>query len=522
MLDTQRVEVLRGPQGTLYGQGSTGGTIRFLANNPTFDGVNGEIGTSFYTTQGGDMSSEVSAITNIPVVDDTLAFRVAARYKDVGGWMDQPEAGKDDINDSQTSYLRIKGLWQASDELTVNAMVLRSRGEVGARNASNVKGVNSDAYYYRQIGPNDMPLLSTGVDNQSDIYNLTLSYDFGFATLTSSSSKINILNDNKPYSVRVSQEPNINSGFLILDFSNDIEGFSQEIRLGGTTQDNQFDWVFGAFYADSEWVYNSDGFGSYSDGVVGSSRGANGFVRGSKSTALFTHVSYHVNEKVTLEAGARYFEDDRSFDNAPRPEDVTVSRKGTFDHVSPKISLSYALNNDASVYVSVAEGFRSGGFNARAQETFEPETVRTYEVGAKALLLGGRLKADTALFYTQYEDFQAVDLIDNRAFITNPGAVDIEGIEFSAQFNVSEQLSVGASGHYINTEYVKISKNFSRVNIGDPLNWVPKYSVAFNTKLNFDGPLSSAGFVLLDYSVQAGSFATLRPVLKWNPILFSY
>ena len=214
MLDVQRVEVLRGPQGTLYGQGSTGGTIRLLTNNPTFDGVNGEIGSSFYTTQGGDTSSEVSAITNIPVIDDTLAFRVAASYKDVGGWIDQPDANKEDINDVETSYIRVKGLWQASDDLTVNAMVIRARDDAGAQGYGNIKDSQGDLFW-RQVERNGLPLLGTEISTYSDIYNVTLNYDLGFATLTSSTSQVEFGTDPYNYSFSVNQDPVSNAGLLV-------------------------------------------------------------------------------------------------------------------------------------------------------------------------------------------------------------------------------------------------------------------------------------------------------------------
>ena len=126
-IDIERVEVLKGPQGTLYGQGSVGGTIRFIAKKPSFDGIEGQIGGSAYGTKDGDSSGEFTGVLNLPVIDDTLAFRVAATYKDRGGWIDRPDAGIDNANDSELSSIRLKGLWNISDDFNANLTVINHR-----------------------------------------------------------------------------------------------------------------------------------------------------------------------------------------------------------------------------------------------------------------------------------------------------------------------------------------------------------------------------------------------------------
>ena len=507
LLDVQRVEVLRGPQGTLYGQGSTGGTIRFLTNNPTFDGISGEIGSSFYTTQTGDASSEVSAIANIPVIDDTLAFRVAASYKDIGGWIDQPDVNKEDINDVQESYIRIKGLWQASEDLTVNAMIIRTRNDAGAQGYGNIKDAN-DTPFWRHVERDGLPLGGPEISHYTDIYNLTLNYDLGFATLTSSTSQVDFGTDPYVSSSSISQDPAVNAGRFVAGIFFEVEGFSQEFRLAGAANNNKFDWVIGAFYSDVDLAQGVESANRYSDGVFVSPVASFQTVRSSKSTAIFANVDYHLTEQITLNAGARYFEDDRTADGT-----FYATPKGaTFDHVSPTFGLSYALSNDASVYIRVAEGFRSGGFNTiNNAEDFEPEIVRTYEMGAKALLLDGRLQTEAALFYSQYLDMQDIDFSDNvpgRGVTINVGEAEIQGVEWSAQLSVSEQISVGFSGHYMDTEFIKVSErgaSFDSTDVGDPINYVPKYSASFNAKFDFEGPMGAAGFTALDYSVQAGS-----------------
>src|SRR5262249_54830419 len=125
--DLERVEVLRGPQGTLYGDGSVGGTIRYITRSPDLRAVGANVDVALHATEDGSPSERVGAMVNIPLLDDTLGIRVAGTYDHMGGWIDQPSAGKKDFNNQDLSDVRIKALWQPSPQLTVNAMVVIHR-----------------------------------------------------------------------------------------------------------------------------------------------------------------------------------------------------------------------------------------------------------------------------------------------------------------------------------------------------------------------------------------------------------
>ncbi|MDB9724472.1 TonB-dependent receptor [bacterium] len=510
--DIQRLEVLRGPQGTLYGQGSTGGTVRYITNNPVFNDIEGEITASAYSTQDGGMSNETTAVLNLPVIDDRLAFRVVAGYRDIGGWIDQPDTGKKDVNNTEATNLRIKGLWQASDDIEISGMVLRYRSDVGARNIANIR-LGNGTPFYRQVERNGLPTPGTDFDIDNDIYNLTLNYDFGFATLTSSSSHFNIKNMIESVSGNIGQTVAPNSGFLDTDIFLEVEGVSQEIRLASAGDDNKFDWLVGAYYSDADDVFFSPDVGVFSGGV-GNNFGVFSTNENSKTNAIFANVDYHLSERLTLTAGARYFEDERTADYVVGTF-LDVIRKESFDHFSPKLSLSYSLGDDASIYASIAEGFRSGGFNFFDSTTYEPETIRTYEIGTKASLFDGRLSATSAVFFSQYSDYQSVDRVLNSdglsIFATsNPGDAEMLGVEWSAQYSLSDQLSVGFNGHYIDTEFTKVSSAVASNVEGDQLNGTPKYSYSLNAKYDFDWAFGAEGFALLDFSEQGGSVDIAR------------
>ena len=399
-IDIERVEVLKGPQGTLYGQGSVGGTIRFIAKKPSFDGIEGQIGGSAYGTKDGDSSGEFTGVLNLPVIDDTLAFRVAATYKDRGGWIDRPDAGIDNANDSELSSIRLKGLWNISDDFNANLTVINHRTDDGASNQINT-GAISDSNF-KSIVRNGQDFLPVNIDYQYDLYNLTLNYDLGFATFTSSSSWTDVETLQASYQTSFGGFDTAFVGLVVT-----AEAYSQELRLAGTS--NAIDWVIGGFYTDSEEIQATD-IEYYSGGVF--LGGLTDYVNPatSESTAVFGNLSYHLNDQLTLSLGGRSFDDDRTFDIPA----FGVSSSGSFDNVSLKGSISYAPTETSNFYLSISEGFRSGGFNAFGGPDYDPESMISYEVGTKATLFDGRLNAEAAIYHSQYQGFQSNVLIDPR------------------------------------------------------------------------------------------------------------
>ena len=487
-IDIERVEVLKGPQGTLYGQGSVGGTIRFITKEPSFDGIEGQIGGSAYDTKDGDSSGEFTGVLNLPVIDDTLAFRVAASYKDRGGWIDHL-GSNNDANDSELSNIRLKGLWKISDDFTANLTAIRHRSDDGAANQINT-GAISDSNF-QPIVRNGLGFLPTDIDYQYDLYNLTLSYDLGFATLTSSSSStdVELFQASDQASLGVFDRANINNLFT-------VKSYAQELRLAGTS--NDIDWVIGGFYTDSEEIQSNDQE-IYSAGVF--LFGSSGFkgTGTSEATAIFGNLSYHLNDQLTLSLGARSYEDDRSFEISSVPP-----QSGTFDNVSLKGSISYAPTENSNFYLSISEGFRSGGFNAFGGPDYDPESMISYEIGTKTKLLDGRLNAEVAIYHSAYQDYQNLIVEDVLvgANTLNAGDAEIQGIEWSTQFHISELMSLGFNANFTDTELTKLNPGAVSIRVGDPLNNIPKYSYSINADFNFNWFSTAEGFAHINFNRQ--------------------
>ena len=502
-LDLDRVEVLRGPQGTLYGQGAVGGTVKFISNAPSFESLSGEVGIAAFNTTSGGESSEYKAIANIPVIDEVLAFRIAASYKDHGGWIDKPES--EDANDVEQSNIHLKGLWNISENLTMNASANLFESDAGASNQTNIGDVKESRY--RSTIRNSEEYPSTNIHNEYDIYNVTLEYDFDDVKFTSSSSYIEAQyeQDSTSFSTQFLFNPTVDHDILFLDEVVELESYSQEFRFSGASE--RWAWTAGTFYADSKETVFQGSFNIYSEGDLAFPVNPNGSetYETSKSVAIFGDATYDVGENISASIGLRHFTDKREFGRG-------ISKQSEeFESTTPKLAITYALSDQSSMYVSISEGFRSGGFNSGSDVSFDPESVRSFEIGAKAMLFDRSLRLEAAVFHSKYFDYQEADFnADTGTLIRNPGEAETEGLEWSSQWILSPNFNLGFSGNVTESEFTKASQNPAVVREGDPLNLVPKYSLSLFANLDFMWLKDVAGSANVVYSRQGPSSFTNR------------
>lgn len=502
--DIERVEVLKGPQGTLYGAGSSGGTIRFITRDPELDRFTAKGDVDVYATDGGDMSQAVSAVVNVPVVEDVLGLRVVGNFSDLGGWVDQPAAGRSDINNQELREVRVKGLWKPFDELTVKGLVYLHRNE-GDGIASS-----TDADYQLDAATDPTRRLPFATD--FDIYNLTATYEFPALTLLSSSTYV----DNSArlsLSQKYATEPPPAPIFEVLSSNNttDTQVFTQEIRLNGDA--GRIDWTAGVFYKDVS--YRNRNLLELSQGDVYLGAIPLFGKEKSKSGSLFGDVSYALTDRAEIGAGIRYFSDDlESFDGFSR-------RDGSFHSVDPRLYFSYGFTPDVRVYVSAAEGFRSGGFNSENGEltTFDPEKVRSYELGLKASLLDRRLSLETALFLSNYEDIQMFRLdASNLGSIDNGGDARVKGIDVALDWQMTERLLLELSGNYTDTDVVSLAPGVAAVVKGDSVDYTTDYAGTLAGTYSFSWAAEMPGFFRVDYNRLGPSHITDRSIPE--PILY--
>lgn len=488
-LDLARIEVLKGPQGTLYGQGSVSGVIRYITNAPDPTDWYASLEGQLSVVDGGDVGKKAELVANLPVVRDVFALRVAGTIERDGGWQDQPEAGIRNGNGQDLEHVRVKALWHVTDRFTAEASVSIHNAEhrLGQGYEQPDRTVNVAIDPANELIPKDQ---------EYQIYALTLTYDFGPVELLSATTEIN-QSHNYPFSYVGGPETIYEGGLEGTDARFlDVDQFSQEVRLA-STGDGRLAWTVGAFYKDLQRdLFANDidtlFFGTlFEDDIFESDLS-------SESYAFFADASYRLTDRITIGVGGRYFRDDQ----------VSVSDGGddTFDKFDPRAFLSFAVSDTINLYASYGQGFRSGGFNSGALPSYGPETLRSYEIGAKGRVLDGLLDFELAAYYSDYDDMLRRGLVFVEAtgeflsLTSNIGKAEIIGAEVGATVYPIEGLSLYATGSFIDTEIKEVNATDATNIAGDIIDYVPE--IAFTVGAAYQFPVSDTadGFVRADFS----------------------
>jgi iron complex outermembrane receptor protein len=500
VLDLERIEVLKGPQGTLYGQGSVAGTIRYITRKPVLDAYDAGFLLSGGAVDGGDIEGVASGLINIPLIQDKMGLRIAARLQNGGGWQDQPAAGIEDGNDQELTNARVKWLWKLNDRVDVEAMFVHHRNEselgLGYENPDRTVFVAGDP------AATLIPKVA-----KYQIANVNIIADLGFAQLTSATSYID--NDVQyPFAYQCGPDTNCDPYEGNDDRYDTGSLFSQEVRL--TSQgEGPLQWTVGAFYQDLEDQLIADyrTFDASSATPYESIFTDRYFSREeSEAYAVFSDVSYKFADRVRVGLGGRYFHDKRSQSESccellgvPR-----VDQAAEFDSFDPRAYLSFEVNQNVNLYASVGSGFRSGGFNAPGDEPFEPEDVLTYEVGAKGSFPNSAFTYEVATFYNDYSDMLRRGLLFNGTNFTsqlsNIGDVEIYGIEGGFSFRPVAGLTLSATAAWLDTEVKEIRATDATNIPGDSLDYVPEISYSVNGLYEFNWSANLPGFARIDFS----------------------
>ena len=503
--DLARVEVLRGPQGTLYGEGSAGGTIRLITRDPVLNGFAADSDVTAMFTQDGAPGQRVQAVVNVPLVEGQLGVRIAGLYDHQGGWIDEPAAGQKDFNGGDLADVRFKALWKPSSALSVNLMANIHRNNDG----SSAHGEDDNGNYTQAFNLATVPK----VRDNYDIYNATISYDLEFAQLLSTSTYLKQDRETSQYGYSLPLlPPGTGPVFdVYLDpYTDTVRAYTQELRLA-SADSGPWQWTVGGFYRH----FRFEEVQNYYFGLAGplpttAFTGDNDNL--SKAYAVFGDTSYKVTRQLTVGTGLRYYSDDQEYTSS------NTSQAGKFHSVNPRGYLQYKLDDWTNLYASASKGFRSGGFNSVGQPTFGPESVWTYELGTKVAQPGGAVSADLAVFYSNYSNYQVVGIPPLPApavpISSNGGSARIKGVEADVTWRPLEGWSLSASGNYIDSYFYRINVTSADHNVGDPLDFVPKYSFALSAQRDyeFDG---KSGFVRLDYNQQGRQTFRLRSVGPW-------
>ena len=467
--DLSRVEVLRGPQGTLFGEGSMAGTIRIITNKPDSTKFESRVDASVSSTQTGGINYGVRGLVNLPVIDDKLAVRLAASYKSDAGWNDVPDLGLRNVNTNEQTDARIAARLTATDALTVDASFVYHRLDTGDAFSTTSPGIFDPHEVNPLVGP--VGKLAP-VDTKFNTSNLTVNYDVGFATLVSASSyftqNIDYTFDYDPY-VQLLFGPGGVSGTLLQDER--ARAFTQELRLV-SNGDNVFNWTVGGFYNNSR-RHILQGFDFDVNDLLGPGTGLlqdrERSAEDAKDTAwaAFMQGEYKITPSFAATLGVRYYEDERSHTYVTLNNSVIfgetagdlTSGAGGNTAVSPKFGLSWTPTDKIMTFIDISRGFRGGGTNANASlstfsapipSDFKGEFMWSYEVGLKSRL-SSLMSLNAYVYRNDWTDLQLVFLTPDGAlaFTSNAGKAHSTGSELELALTPTPALNVR-----LNTSYV--------------------------------------------------------------------
>lgn len=489
LYDLQRVEVLKGPQGTLYGEGAMGGAIKMILNKPELSAFEAKGEITGINTENADTGYQVRGAVNIPLIENKFAVRIVGSSAERKGFIDNINTGEDGVNDTDSWSLRATALAQLTDSFSAELLIMHDEMEMDGL-----------AQEISTLGDLKTSLMENEFsDTEIDIYALTLTYDFGFAELTSVTSqfeKEKSYQQRVPFSIDEFILPIV--GLPPVGFSNsetlsvhdESETFSQEIRLV-SSGDSQLDWTVGAFYRDRDrevcTPYDSPatqdlntllglsglGFLAFPattfDCELQPASGLDSFVRTGietfEQTAVYGEVNWAFLENLQLTVGARYFDEEVKFTDDEEAFGVlaflsipSVSSKTSDDDVLFKVGLAWTPQDNQLYYFNVAEGFRSGGSNLNAAistdpnryRAFESDDLVNFEFGAKTTWVEGRLTLNGTVFYTDWSNIQAnvtVPAITTPTVtvLTDGGDAEISGVELLVNYLANENWSAGIS-----------------------------------------------------------------------------
>lgn len=483
--DIERVEVLRGPQGTLFGESAIGGVIRVISKKPNLREVEGKLQVGYLDFSHGSSGYSIDAVANIPLVTDKVAIRGSISHRSEGGYIDNVGLGIKDQNKLDYLSGRLTAFIKPNERFDISATAYIVRSEYGAYPEADR---NFEQARYKDETRND------------DItqFNLSLNYEFDFATLTSSTSYMK-RTTSRLFDLRDAFNgflpPVLNSigaapeGFQFNQYWQtldvDDKSVAQEIRLVSPAG-RAFRWVAGLYYFDTDNFVGVDFLGDpdLDFNYLRLRRNEN-----YKQRAVFAEVEYDLTSKLTFIAGARYTDEDRStkYDQQDDwPFAMFLPAIGQFrvdvdyNILTPKFALQYKPSETSQVYVSATRGFRGPGGNTdfdNVGETglFGAETLWSYELGSKASLFDRRLTLEGAIFYSDWADRQEIanpEALPPQQYVSNIGDAELWGVEVAGSYVISSHITVGGQISYLKTK-VKESTNADLV--GKELTFQPNW-----------------------------------------------
>jgi iron complex outermembrane receptor protein len=559
LVDVERIEVLRGPQGTLYGKNTIGGAINVVSRR------SGNETELFGEVRVGEYDRfDARAGVSLPLIADRLAVRLAASTKTADGYGERLLTGEDMGDDDSTAYQAVVD-WQPTDSLDVTLAF--DRTDVDQTFAvTHTEEINPAAplqgLYNALVAPYDSryitddPYLSnaTGLNsNEQDIWgaSLTLSWQLGDVTLKSISGY-------RDQEQQFGTDPDGSPETIVDELdSTDQNQFSEELQLSGTSFGDKLRWVTGLYYFEED----ADGLMDVTllPGLFAALEGLPGpliplapgvtcppppgvplpcvggagnplntifdltriitLEQQTESFAAYGQASYQWTDALSVTLGVRYTKEDKDFSTSlylPTSQIFLIpptDRSDSWSDVSPRLGVEYRVSDDVLLYASASKGFKSGGFNGRGSNAnevnaYEPEELWSYEVGLKSEWWERRLRLNAAAFFNDYEDLQFTTQTvapdgTQVVLVGNAAKAEISGVELELAAAPIDALNIGITVGYLDSKYTEIDDSVQTITLDSELIGAPEWTAS--AAADFTVPLAEWAEVVLrsDYTYRS-------------------
>jgi iron complex outermembrane receptor protein len=553
LVNVQRVEVLKGPQGTLFGASSVGGLIRIIPALPDTSAFSGSIRLGLSKVSGGGEGGGARVSLNVPVTKD-FGLLVSAFSRKDGGFTTNVKTGAKNQGETDASGGQVTALFKVDRGWDVTARVLSQEMTTrGAPRQDNVQARGTPVTGERQFSAFDEPstkvryeLAELSTDYQASIGTLT-------ATVSRAKSRVALHEDyTGPYGIVVASS--LPAGFGLLgDIAPSFTKTTAEVRFAAKRMGN-FEALAGLFYTQEDNTYDTRVSTVLANGTPAPAPFGN-FLSGLtladyREQAVFANATYYITNDFDIGAGLRHSKNEQI---------ATISRAGLLAGAASgrvnvyeseestttyQLTARWRLDRDLSTYVRYATGYRPGGPQTNANPppgtplTFESDTVANVELGVKGVALDRKLSFDASVYQIDWKDVQLNGLSGGTLLVGNAGKAVVKGIEVQLTYNPTTAISVGAGLGYNDAKLTEVgtaqAANLGAV-VGDRLPGSPRLSGAVYGDWRFpvagmtgsvgatvrhqgDKPSSFSAPAALNrnYMMPAYTTVDLRASLEWN------
>ena len=558
IVDVARVEVLRGPQGTLFGSGSLSGTVRFISNKPDLSRFGGSVDITGSNTRSGASSYSAEVVLNAPLITDKVGVRVVGYHDDTGGWIDNPSFGAKDVNREVVNGVRVIATLKPADNLEITPTVIAQR--------VIQKGLASSFYDPQPGGANhiyEQPSFDypDRARLAALIYSVTARYTPSWGTITATSSYMDRSGDElfNAASFSISLAEGLNAGGLALTDPVPLFGRATRNTKAKTyTQELRYDlptgmpirWTIGAYYSHGK---GGGGQAYFTAGDQLSSIVGNRLVRISalstqSELALFTDATYTFADRFDLTAGVRQTRSKIDFGSTANgilallsngsdagelifdiqstgadpnvyfgaaARQIAASGSKAVDATTPRVAFTFRQSRDLSLYVSTSRGFRTGGPNivaplsSQVPLSYLPDSLWNHEAGVKARLLDGRLLLNAAVYQIDWTNIQTLkETIDAAqiAYIANAGSARLRGLELEVTSLPLSWLQLGGSLTVSSGKYTKDLTELG-IRVGDRIPGTPRFQSSAYADVLFDVIRPNDTSIRISHRYSGTSFA---------------